>query len=299
MKKIPYYIILFFSLISCEDVIDVDLPETESRLVVNAVLRVDVSQEFVPIEIQVAETSSFFEQNEPTQLTSATILYGVPSENDPTLFEEEFSSSLTESAPGSGIYIPDPTFDTDQRIRTASLEPGMVFNLIIEHNDESFFASTTYITAPPIDNVEQGTAILFSDDDTEVLVTFTDIPGVENHYIFDFDFNEFLVLDDQFIDGQQFEFSYFYDQNLVAGDFVEISILGADLEFFNYMNLIIEQTESNGGVFQTPVATVRGNIFNTTGIDNEEVFDNSARQQSFPLGYFAVVQEFKDFIIIE
>lgn len=299
MKKITYYFILFFSIISCEDVVEIDLPPTKSRLVVNALFRVDIADEFVPVEVKVTETTSFFEQSEPTQLSSAIIFYGIPLENDPNLFEEVFSSSLAESTPGSGIYIPDPTFDEDQRIRTSSLNPGMVFQLLITHKERRYASITTYSPVVPIDNIEQGTETLFDEEDTEVLVTFTDVPDIENYYVFDFDFNEFLALDDQFIDGQEFEFSYFYDKNLKSGDEVEISILGADQQFFNYMDLLLEQTENTGGVFETPSATVRGNIFDITGINNDDIFDNVERPENFPLGYFAVVQEFKQTIIIE
>ncbi len=299
MKKTICYFVLFFSVLACEDIVDVDLPQTESRLIVNAVFRVDITEEFVPVEVRVSETSSFFEQNEPTELSSAIIFYGIPLEDDPNLFEEVFSSSLAESQPGSGIYIPDPTFDRDQRIRTTSLEPGMVFQLIMEHNGNRYFARTTYTTTVPIDNLVQGDETLFDEDDKEVLVTFTDTPNEDNYYIFDFDFNEFLALDDQFIDGQEFEFSYFYDKNLEPGDEVEISILGADQQFYNYMDLLLEQTENTGGVFETPAATVRGNVFDITGIDNDSIFDNVERPENFPLGYFAVVQEFKESLVIE
>lgn len=299
MKKIFYYFILCCIILSCEDVIDVDLPPTETRLIVNAVFRVDITQEFVPVEVRVSETTNFFEQNEPTELSSAIIFYGIPLEDDPNLFEEVFSSSLAESEPGSGIYIPDPTFDGDQRIQTSSLEPGVVFQLIIEHKGSRYFATTPYVTSPPIDTIEQGTETLFDEDDIEVLVTFTDVPDIENYYVFDFDFDEFLALDDQFIDGQQFEFSYFYDKELMPGDEVEISILGVDEPFFSYMDLLLEQTEDTGGVFETPSATVRGNVFDITGLDNDEIFDNVERPGNFPLGYFAVVQEFKQSLIIE
>ncbi len=299
MKKISYLYFLIFLITSCEDVIDVDLPETESRLVINALIRVDITEEFVPVRVRVSETSSFFEQNEPTELSSAIIFYGIPLENDPNLFEEVFSASLAEATPGGGVYVPDPTFDEDQRIRTSSLEPGMVFQLIIEHNGNRYFAQTTYTPTVPIDNLVQGNETLFDEDDKEVLVTFTDTPNEDNYYIFDFDFNEFLALDDQFIDGQEFQFSYFYDKSLEPGDEIEISILGADQQFYNYMDLLLEQTENTGGVFETPAATVRGNVFDITGIDNDAIFDNVESSENFPLGYFAVVQEFKESLVIE
>lgn len=305
VKRITQYMTILFLIISCEDVVDVDLPETETKLVINAVFRVDVSQEFIPVSVKVTETNGFFEENTVTQLDgNATLLYGVPDPNDPNtldlILEGQGTSSLAETEPGSGVYEPDPTFDEDQRVSTSfGTRPGTVFILILQHKGRRYAARTPYSPVVPIDNLEQGTETLFDEDDIELLVTITDIEEEDNYFVFDFDFNEFLALDNQFIDGQQFEFSYFYEKDLEPGDQAEVSILGADLQFFNYMDLLVEQTASDGGIFETPAATVRGNIFDVTGIDNSEIFDNVERPDSFALGYFAVVQEFKRNIVIE
>ena len=62
---------------------------------------------------------------------------------------------------------------------------------------------------------------------------------------------------------------------------------------------MVEQTQDDGGIFETPAATGRGNVFDVTGLDNDILFDNVNRPNDFPLGYFAVVQEFKETIIVE
>ena len=85
----------------------------------------------------------------------------------------------------------------------------------------------------------------------------------------------------------------------MAGETLEVSILGAEQQFFNYIDLLVEQTENDGGVFETPAATVRGNMFDVTGLDNIEIFDNVGRPESFALGYFAFVEEAKASLVIE
>ena len=156
-----------------------------------------------------------------------------------------------------------------------------------------------YVPTVPIDDLRQGDETLFDEDETEIIVTFTDIPEQKDYYVFDFGFGNFLATDDQFIDGQEFTFSYFYDEILEPQTTLEVSLLGADQQFFNYIDLLVEQTENDGGIFETPAATVRGNMFDVTGLDNIEIFDNVGRPQSFALGYFAVVQESKATIVIE
>ncbi|MDO6472004.1 DUF4249 family protein [Maribacter sp. 1_MG-2023] len=298
-----YILILITGIIflaSCEDVIDVELPENEPRLIVNGVIRVDETKEFLPIEILFTESSSFFEENTIASIESAIIYYGTPNLDAPEILEGGGVSNLIELEPGSGIWVPDPTFDSDQRIRISNINEGDVFQLIIETNYEQYFATTTYVKSVPIDSLEQGDQTLFSGDETEVIVTFTDRAGSDDYYVLDLDFGEYLVTEDKFYQGQTFVFSYFYENNLGlnTSSVIEISLLGADKTFFNYMNQIIVQSGGDQGPFQTPAATVRGNIINITGIDNDEVFDNVERSDNFALGYFAIVEEYKDSIVI-
>ncbi|TDT45505.1 uncharacterized protein DUF4249 [Maribacter spongiicola] len=286
--------------ISCEDVIDVDLPENETRLIVNGVIRVDETQEYLPIEIMVSQSSSFFDDNTVATIKSAIIYYGTPREDAPEILEGGGVSNLAEVEPGSGKWVPDPSFDSDQRIRVNSINEGDVFQLILETDEERYFATTTYVKSVPIDSLVQGDETLFSGDETEVIVTFTDPDESDDFYLLDLDFGEFLVTEDEFYQGQTFVFSYFYDNDLEldSSSVVNISLLGVDESFYNYMNQIIVQSGGDQGPFQTPAATVRGNIINITGIDNNEVFDNVERSDNFALGYFAIVEEYKDSIII-
>ena len=276
--------ILFFS---CEDTIEVDLPEVETRLIVDGLVRVDKSQELVDVKIKLRESSNFFEENQPTQAESVLIYYGKPTSGG--LFEDISFSTLVEKDLGNGIYVPN--LEQDQ-IRTAFVEPGVVFILQITHQGKRYYAQTEYAPTVPIDNLEQGTDTFLDEEETEIIVTFTDNGDEDNFYLFDFMNSEFLVVEDEFFQGQQFSFSYFYDDEVTAGETVTVSILGATEEFYNYMDLVLEQTENNGGVFQTPVATVRGNVFDITGLDNINLFDNVERPNDYALGYFAMVQEY-------
>ena len=296
MRKIGYIICMICLSFSCEDVIEVDLPTTEPRLIVEALMRVDINEEFIPIEIKVTETDNFFGEVPVTSLENIIIISTL---TDSLGIQSSGISTLAESEPGTGIYIPDPNFSSDQRIPTSAVEFDLRYDLIIEHKGRKYIAQTKYVPAVPIDNIVQGTGTLFDDNDTEVVITINDDPSRDDFYIFDFDFDEYLVTEDEFYQGQEFEFSYFYDRKFEQGKEIEISILGADETFYNYMNQLIEQTEDQQGPFQTPVATVRGNVFDITGLDNIDIFDNAERPQVFPLGYFAIVQEFKGQIIIQ
>ena len=291
MKKVVLLTVLSSILFSgCEDVIEVDLPEQDTRLVVDGLIRVDTNQTYLPVEIKLTLSSNFFEENVPTSAESVVILY---EETEDEIVVSQGTSSLAETSPGSGIYVPDPNFSSDQRIPTSLLDRNFLFTLLIRHQGRLYLAQTRYVPVVPINSITQGDGTLFGDNETEVVVNFTDQPEVDNFYLFDFGFGEYLVTEDEFYKGQEFEFSFFYDQEFDPGTVLDISIMGADQTFFNYMDQLIEQSGDSQGPFQTPVSTVRGNVFDVTDLDNIDVVDNVDQPEVFPLGYFAIVQEEK------
>lgn len=295
--KTLFIVMASLLLYSCEEVIEVDLPNSDKRIVVDGIIRVDVSEEFVPVEIKVTRTNGYFDAVLPiSDIESIFIQYGV--ENEIGELIDPAYSNLTELEIGSGIYVPDPNFTSDQRIRTDAIGPGTTFWLFIEYEDRIYASKTGYATSVPITSLEQGTNTLF-DDETEVIISYTDDPDVDNFYVFDFGFANFFASEDTFYQGQDFSFSYFYDEELEPGEEVTISILGSDLRFYNYMNLILQQTDGNGGIFDTPVATVRGNVFDVTGINNISQLDNLEQPNNFPLGYFSVSETYSQSLLIE
>ncbi len=281
MKKIIYILICFISF-ACEDVIEVDTPTEDPRLVVDAIIRIDISEPIIYPTIKVSKTNSFFGEIPPAGLQQISLFN----------LDTNGFIILTEVQPESGIYQKQDGVGID------FLTSGEIL-LQIDFEDEYYVAYTTFAPAVPINSLEQGNNTLFDEDDIEVIINYTDLPDREDYYVFDFDFDNFLASEDTFYDGQEFEFSYYYD-NLEPGDEVNISILGASERFYNYMNQIIEQSGAvDFGSFQTPALTVRGNVFNVTDIDNFDNFNNVNLSDNFALGYFAIVQEFKDSLIIE
>ncbi len=276
-------------LCSCEDVIEVEVPSEPPRLLVQGLIRVDEGEAFIPVRIALKETNSFFEELPVTQAENVVI--SVDRFDPDGNLIESFTSSLAEESPGSGIYIPDPDATFDQRIPTVFLDENVRFTLQLRHKERQYLAQTNYVPVVPIDFLVQGRATLLEGDETEVIVAFTDPPVVRNYYLFDFGPGQFLVTEDTFYQGQFFQFSYFYEDPIEPGTELRISILGADLSFYNYMDLLIGQSSDQQGVFQTPVATVRGNVVDVTGLDNVDRVDNADRPDVFPLGYFAIVQE--------
>ena len=119
MKKYIYLLVVLVLNVACEDVIDVELPTEEPRLVVDALIRVDIDEQFIPVEVKLSLSSDFFNNNTPTSAESVVIQYEEYEGN--RVIDTRFSN-LAELVPGSGIYTPDPNFDSDQRIPTNILD---------------------------------------------------------------------------------------------------------------------------------------------------------------------------------
>ncbi len=274
MQRVILILILSIALTSCQDVIDVAVPTDNPRLIIDALVRVDESEPETKIQVRASISSSFFGTLEPASLERITLSN---ESGEPAL-------TLTETGPGSGIY---QTYSNLAFLKSGTLQ------LFILHNGQSYLARTQYVPSSPIDSLEQGDGTLFEGNETEIIVTFTDAPNRTDFYLFDFDFGEYLVSEDTFYPGQPFKFSYFYDEELEASMEVNVSIIGVDKTFYNYMNQLIAQSSGGDqGPFQTPAATVRGNIINVTET-------NTSIEDNYALGYFAVCQSFESSLTIE
>ncbi|AVR43907.1 hypothetical protein C7S20_00685 [Christiangramia fulva] len=270
-NKLKILSLLCLFLISCEDVIEVQTENTDKRLIIDGLILVDPNQQTTPVAIKASISSGFFEELKPAKLSNIYLR-----------LENGGYINLFELQPNSGIYQPSGDEVFPGEISTSILINQKI-SLVLEYNGETYQAEYEYTPTVPLDNLEFGNGDLFQGDETEVKVSFTDKAGRADYYLFDFDYNNYFVSKDEFYDGQEFEFSYFYDEDLPPGEQVEVKIIGINKDFYNYMSQIIVQSNTEFNFFQTPVATVRGNIFNVSRINNDvNLLEN------FPLGYFAI-----------
>lgn len=258
LKNSLYFALFFFLFVSCEEVVDVDLPTSETRLVIDAIIGFNENNgdPLTIGQVKLTLTAPFF-QDEVLPAENATV----------EIIDEQTGQSFELFESESGIF----------RTGFPDIELNRDYTLLINYNGEVYTATQQLQRSPVIDNVEQGDGFLFDEDEeTEVLVTLTDIPNERNHYLFSFGFDNFLVVDDEFFEDGQLTFSYFYEE-VEPDDIVAITLLGIDSNFATYANLALAQSgEDGGGPFATPPATIRGNILNETNSNN------------FPFGYFAL-----------
>jgi len=59
LRKLIGVFLIIGILTSCEDVIDVELPPDVPKINIDALFRVDIDEEFVPVEVKVTLTNNF------------------------------------------------------------------------------------------------------------------------------------------------------------------------------------------------------------------------------------------------
>lgn len=254
MQKVLFLILFIGLFASCEEVIDVDLNDSEPKLVIEASINL-LEDKTSSATVKLTYSAPFFDDMVPVVANAQ-----VQITDDSGLI---YDFNYTEN----GIYEGDllPVF-------------GKSYTLEIVLEGETYSATEQLYAVPPIEYVEQSNSGGFSGEDIEVKVFFTDPAGDENYYFFE-GLSEVGdgrdAFSDEFFDGNTI-FGYYSEEDLAAGDEIVFNLYGVNKQFYNFMFLLLQQGMDGGGPFETQPATVRGNIVNRTNPDN------------FPFGYFRI-----------
>ena len=257
-KNFVFVLLSFLIFTSCEDVVDVTVPDGGDRLVVEASILWEKGTSGKTQTLRLSTSSAYFEENINTPVIGATVAITKDDEDTRIVFEDQ----------NNGDYITDAFIP----------ELNQSYTLHIEYNGQSFEAQETLISVVPIEGFRQSTDGGFGGDEIAVNVLFDDPPNVNNFYmgLFQSSVSPLVgleTLNDQFTDGN-LNFIEYDNESFEAGIEVNVQLQGISKRYFNYLNLLIEQSDADGGPFQTTPVKVKGNCKNIT-TPNEEV-----------LGYF-------------
>ncbi|MFY9241392.1 MAG: DUF4249 family protein [Polaribacter sp.] len=262
MKNIKIIFVLFiFSFSNCEKVVDIDVPSTEPKLIIDASFEVlfDENPVVANTIVKLRLSADYFDEVIPT-VTNATVFLTNLSNNAVINFSD---------ANADGNYEPVNAFIPAENVE---------YELTIVYDNETYKGKATRIKTATFNNVFQGDETLFSGNETEVKVSFTDDVAQENYYLFNFTNNQFLTVEDRFFNGADYNFSFFYQEDEIElPTTVTIKMSGLTKEYYTYFRILVNQSGQNsGGPFETVPSSLLGNIINTTKEDN------------FPLGYFHI-----------
>ena len=262
MKKIIGFLFCCFLLLSCEDVINIDLPTAPPRLVIDAAINWKNGTAGNEQQIKLSLSAPYFNLDIPAA-NGAEVRINDSANNSFTFIEDE----------NTGIYKNTdfiPVIDRE-------------YQLTVIYENETYTAVETLKSVAPIDYIEQNNDGGFLGDEIEIKAFYTDPANDENFYFFEFENDiptipTLEVYDDVFTNGNEI-FAFYTEEELSQGNTLFIRNYGISRAFYDFMFILLQQNGDNGGgPFETQPATLRGNCVNTTNSEN------------FPFGYFRLSQ---------
>lgn len=270
--KYPLLFLLLFALVSCEDVIELELPEGEKRVVVDAWL--NPLSEVQTIKLKY--TAPYFESTPAPLLTEASV----------TVYDDKGNSYLmTEEEPGIYRHAFFPQIGHSYRLEFITKE-GVEYTSSPETMAKVPALEELYFDFLPKSS--------FEEEGYYVYIGLIDPKGVKNYYRYQYFINDVLqnkpenlvIQDDDLIDGAELFDIQFNFEPLQIGDKVRIEQHSISEGAFDFLFRVRDQVTPGRGTFDAPPAPVKGNIYNTNNL-NETV-----------LGYFGVSDvDFKEIII--
>ncbi|MDD3003920.1 DUF4249 domain-containing protein [Flavobacterium sp.] len=263
MKKYIYTLLIVIgalNFVSCEEVIDVKLDTAAPRLVIDAALKWEKGTDGKTQKIKLSTTTGYFNTEIP-KVSGATV-FVTNSQNE--MF------NFTETVANSGEYI---CTDFDPELNEN-------YTLTVVLNGVTYTASDKLIPVPSIDKIEQKDDGGFGGQNIEIKFFYTDNGSTDDFYLFktklsSYTIPQYGVSNDTFYQGNQF-YTIYSNEDLKSGKTIDFTLSGISENYFNYMQILLSIAgNSGGGPFQSPPATVRGNIINQTDVKN------------YALGYFS------------
>tara|TARA_R110002049_G_scaffold277139_4_gene455489 strand:- start:597 stop:1445 length:849 start_codon:yes stop_codon:yes gene_type:complete len=257
----PFLFLALIVLISCTDVIDVEVPIAAERLVVEASLDWQKGTTGNHQTIKLSTSTPYFDTTINDIVIGASIKVTNTSSNEEYIFVDQSDGTYTISN-----FVP---------------VINDIYTLEVIYNDEVYTATETMTAVPAINRVEQSLEGGFDDEVLDVTIFWDDPEDEENFYFIKFYeegglFPWLEVGSDEFSNGNEMDEFFENDKEdddgniteFLPGDVVDISLYGISERYYNFLQLLIEQYYSGGDPFSSIPAEIRGNCINTTNSDN-------------------------------
>ena len=262
-KTILYFFLSALILTSCEEVIELDLEDAETRLIIEAILDMD-NQTCI---VDFTQTNGFYESNNPTKIANATMT-----------LQKEDGTNYELSETDTGQYIAE----------NIDVNSEDIFTITVADESGETYTATTEAPAPAQLNALEIEEFTFGFgganttnyqvfalwDDDENANNYYRLKSYENDTLLSGDYNLFT---DEFSNGEEQRISIraFFEQ----GDIIEIELISMDSKTYNYF-IQLSTIQSQGFNSSIP--------FNPQGNFDKDI-----------LGYFGITQTSIQTITIE
>jgi hypothetical protein len=251
MNSKIFFLFIFFLIVftSCEDVVELELPDGEAQLVVDGWLTDQVGEK----KVRLSTTTNYFNNSGNTFVAGAEVILYVENEPKDTLIEKTNGVYTTD-------YVGQIGLSYHLYIRTAT---GEVYESVPEMLHAVPVISAIYSTFK-----EEST---FEDEGYYISIDTNEPLGLGNHYWWKQYVNgeyqnepfDLLFESDEFVDGNPIlNFEVTINNPLELGDTYLIQQLSISEGAFDFLTALQTQTASVGSLFDSPPAALPGNIIN-------------------------------------
>lgn len=255
MKKVLLILsfLLSFFLISCEEVVHIDMDTAQPRLVIDASLNWPKGTKGNYQVIKLSTTTSFYSNIIPA-VAGATVFITNPK-------GRKFRFKEFEGY--EGLYVCDYFVPI----------MNQTYTLTVVHNNQTYTATETMLPVPDLLDVDQQKdGSIINKDLITIKAYFNDPPNETNFYLNRFIRNgkmgQSAVFDDRFVNGNYTSTVRIFD-DLEKNDQLRIELYGISSQYYDYMSKIFSMiSEGNKGPFEVPPSQVRGNVINQSVTSN-------------------------------
>ncbi|MGQ7946917.1 DUF4249 family protein [Flavobacterium sp. WC2509] len=264
MKNIKLFITLLitsFTVISCEDVVNVDLENAAPKLVIDASIKWEKESKGNFQQIILTTTTDYYSNTIPVA-TGAVVTV----------------TNVSLSTPVTYKFIED---EQTGEYNCNDFVPiiGNNYTLNITYKGQNYTSTSTFMPTPDILRIEQSIKPGIEGKDVYEIKYYFQDNGAEDNFYFigvknkNIAYAEYNVLTDEFSQGNEM-FAFYRSDDIKKGDLIEFGLQGITEKYSNYMTKLLNTTGTNNGPFATAPATLRGNIINQTNSDD------------YPYGFF-------------
>lgn len=270
MNRYLTLLIALFFLAACREVVEIELPNEDPRLIIEA----ELNDTPGPHSVRLSLTADYFSEGPLPPVTDALVMISDNTGQQDTLEQTE-----------SGLY------------QTQNLEGiiGRTYTLRIQWNGNTYESSSPLLEEAVIDSLsyqyfpanpifEEGYYIFFFGRVPPGRTNYFRFKVYENDSLYN-DRSDLLIQNDEFLPDTIENIRFTYPFNL--GDTVKIEMYTLNKEMFQYYQELVTLLYNDGGLFSPPPQNPVSNIRNLSEPDQP------------PLGYFQVASITSGTIVIE
>lgn len=270
MKKTISLLLLSALFFSCREVVELDLPQQQAKLVIEATLTNTAG----PHLVQLSQTADYFSEGPLPSVEDAQVIISDDTGHKDTLKQSEPGLYLSHNLQG---------------------EVGRSYTLHINWNGNQYESSGRLLEEAVIDSLnyrflpgnpffEEGYYIFFFGRVPPDRTNYFRFKVYRNDSLYN-SRSDLLVQDDQFLPDtlENIRFNYPFEPT----DTVKLEMYTLNQEMYQYYLELITLLYNDGGLFSPPPQNPVGNIRNLTDPDNP------------PLGYFQVASLTSGRVIID